>query len=135
MKKILWSLLLLSAIVSADDFTTKVIKVHDGDTFTVQMTDEFTHKPLSVRINHIDAPEYGGRAKCSSEKVNAQLAKTFLESLILDKEVVLHDVSKDKYGRLLATVTVDSVDVGKSLLEKHLVIGYEGKKKQSWCNI
>jgi len=139
MKKLMIVLLLsVSASAMATDFSTTVAKVHDGDTFTVSLTDVYTGKQEHVRINHTDTPEFGGRAKCDIERNKAALAQKHLADMILNKVVILRDVQRDKYGRLLATVFVNQdgkeIDVGQDMLTNGYAINYEGKTKQSWCN-
>jgi len=88
----------------------KVISVYDGDTFKISFKDEFMTNP-SVRIRGIDTPELGRRAKCESENISSINAKKFLTGLILNKEVKLENISKDKYGRILSDVFIENIDV------------------------
>jgi len=109
----------------------KVISVYDGDTFKISFKDEFMTNP-SVRIRGIDTPELGRRAKCESENISSINAKKFLTGLILNKEVKLENISKDKYGRILSDVFIENIDVGKLLIEKGFAKKYE--VNIDWCN-
>ena len=69
-----------------------VIKVHDGDTITV----DSQQKHLVVRLNGIDAPELSQRYGKDSQK--------FLSDLILNKIVSIQTLGKDVYSRSIATI-------------------------------
>jgi len=91
----------------SDNFVSNVI---DGDTFELANGDK-------VRLICVDAPELG--------KAGANDSKTFLEILILNKDVRLEKdlEDKDSYGRLLRYVYVnDSFNEGNEIfVNKELV--------------
>jgi len=112
----------------------KCIKVYDGDTITIAcgLPPYEPGKPIyrwSVRLRGIDAPEM--RTKCVNEKGCAMLAKEMMAAQVLDKVVTLENVSYDKYGRVLADVFVDSVNVTDRLLANNLAVPYDGGTKQT----
>lgn len=121
-------LVLFSLNCLAADY--KVISVYDGDTFKISFKDEFMTNP-SVRIRGIDTPELGWRANCKSEGDSSINAKKFLSMLILDKEVKLDNIGRDKYGRILADVFIGNIDVGKTLIDKGFAKPYE--VNIDWC--
>jgi endonuclease YncB( thermonuclease family) len=85
----------------------RVIYVTDGDTVKIRDADRKEH---SVRIVSIDAPEKTHRDKPGqrySEKSRRHLAR-----LADDRRVRLETHGRDDYGRVLARVWVDGVDVG-----------------------
>ncbi len=86
----------------------KVIKVADGDMITV-LLDGDDHRSLKVRLEGIDAPEktqaFGARSTDA------------IKELIAGKAVDLQKTGEDKYGRSLAFVRIDSVDVNSKLIE------------------
>lgn len=88
----------------SDSHVGTVSHVVDGDTFVMDSGER-------VRIVGVDAPEI------SSGECFAVKARDALSRLVLGKSVVLVDDvdSSDKYGRHLAYVMVDGVDVGLSL--------------------
>jgi endonuclease YncB( thermonuclease family) len=111
--------------------TGTVIKVYDGDTFTIaaRIFDQPQLYKFTVRLNGIDAPEL--KTDNVNEKQAAIKAREALVSLILNKEVVLKNVKHEKYGRLLADVYVKSsmTNVSSWLLRKKLVVPYDGGTK------
>lgn len=88
-----------------------VVRVIDGDTFVVHYDGEDT----SVRIVGIDTPE--------RRQDGFQEATDDLKRLIAGKTVVLvfsQKHKRDNFGRLLADVEVDGVDVASSMLKSGL---------------
>jgi len=88
-----------------------VSQVIDGDTFVLS-------SGQTVRIALIDTPEHNEPYYDS--------ATQFLANLILDKNVNIRSISStsDRYGRVLAEVYVDSMNVGLSILEQGLGLLY-----------
>ena len=107
-----------------------VIKVYDGDTFTLAGYLPYAESPLyrfSVRLNGIDTPEIKG--KTEKEKECAILARTELQTLILDKRVVLRNVQTEKYGRLLADVYIGDLHINRHMLDTGMAVKYDGGTK------
>jgi micrococcal nuclease len=122
--------------LGADLSHVKVLSVHDGDTFTIQLSDQLSifGSKISVRVKGIDAPEIHGKGKC--EYAKAQEAKHELETLLnTSKNVTLKSIARDKYFRLLADVYADDHNVSDILLSKKLAYPYNGKTKaqMNWC--
>ena len=112
-----------------------VIKVYDGDTFTLASKLPHDNSPMyrfSVRINRINCPEI--KSKNDEEKECAQIAKKCVSDLILGKKVQLHEISTDKYGRVLAEVTIGNVNIADYLLTSRLAILYDGGTKKQIDN-
>ena len=87
---------------------------------------------MSIRINGIDTPEL--RGKCDKEKQLAKLAKHFtVERLRAAKSVVLKNIKRGKYFRLIADVYVNGVNLGEQLIKQGHAVKYTGKTKQTWC--
>ena len=82
----------------------KVTKIIDGDTF---LTDK---RKNPVRLSDVDAPE--------KRQPGYQNAKKFLEKLILNQEVSIETVARDKYGRSVANVKFGVKSVNKAI-QKH----------------
>lgn len=95
-----------------------VASVYDGDTITCEVDLGFSIKVTKkIRLYGINTPEVRGEEKIMGKKV-----RDYLRSLILHKDIVLETV-KDKtgkYGRYLATVHYNDMNINKHLLE----IGY-----------
>jgi micrococcal nuclease len=107
----------------------KVIKVYDGDTITVatKLHETFPVHRFSVRLSGIDTPEL--RTSNENEKKRAYIAKKYLEDKILNQTVVLDNIATEKYGRLLATVYYNGVDINKEMIENTYAVSYTGGKK------
>jgi endonuclease YncB( thermonuclease family) len=108
----------------------KVIKVYDGDTITIASKLPYKSSQMyrfSVRLRGIDSPEI--KSKSLAEKELAMNSKTCLSNLILGQIVELKNVSTEKYGRILADVYIDNVNVNTWMLENKLALPYDGGKK------
>ena len=112
------------------DFT--VVKVRDGDTFIINIEnvpDVFGNN-IAVRIRGIDTPELNDKR----EEIKAIKAKEELEKLLTSGDansgqkpkVILYNLGRDKYFRLLASVKVGDVDVAEYLIKKGLAKKYDG---------
>ncbi len=111
-----------------------VIKVHDGDTFIVNIAGcpDVLCKSMPVRISGIDAPEMKG--KCPQEIAGAIAAKNYLTGQVMNsQDIALHDPARDKYFRLNAHVMANGVDVGADMVAKGLARAYSGGKRDRWC--
>ena len=84
-----------------DTFKGKVIRIADGDTFTV-LTEG--NNQVKVRISGIDAPESGQAFGTKSRQ--------WLADRIFGKTVTLEESSKDQYGRSIANVYYEGQDIG-----------------------
>jgi len=147
MKTILVLMVLLVSLqaqkVSADSILltpSNVVRVYDGDTLTVNLAGlypVFGHE-LGVRIIGIDTPELASSCATAelkaAEKRKAEQARDMVRTLVANGElVVLSELARDKYFRLLAKVEIDGVDVGETLIQKGLADRYDGGTKVSWC--
>jgi endonuclease YncB( thermonuclease family) len=107
-----------------------VIKVYDGDTITIAAKMPYMNSPIyrfSVRLNGIDCPEI--KAKTFIEKELAINSRDALANKIMRKNVVLHNVSLDKYGRLLADVYCEGIHMNQWMLNNKFALPYDGGKK------
>ena len=109
----------------------KVVKVYDGDTFTLAAKLPNTDGPVyrfTVRLNGIDTPEIKG--KTATEKELAKRARDALSSLIMNKIVILKNVETEKYGRLLAEVYVDDININNYMIDNKYAVKYDGGTKE-----
>jgi endonuclease YncB( thermonuclease family) len=109
----------------------KVVKVYDGDTFTIASKLPNTTEPIyrfSVRLNGIDTPEVKG--KSVAERDLAKHAKAALNELLYGKIVELRNVANEKYGRILADVYVGDIHVNQWMITENFAVSYDGGKKQ-----
>lgn len=112
--------LLLSALLTLFPGELRVI---DGDTFDWHGG--------RVRIANIDAPELSGA--CKSERALARKATERLQELLAPETFRLMKLArKDRYGRTLAFVWVNHVDIGKVLIEEGLARPWQGRR-YPWC--
>lgn len=115
------------AAAHAEQFTGKVIVVLDGDTVMV------TRKggpPVKVRLAEIDAPEVG-HAGMGGKPPNSQKAqpggmasKASLSELVLHKQVSVNSQAADSYGRLVAHLSVDGLDVNAEQIHRGMAWEY-----------
>lgn len=113
-----------------------VVKVHDGDTFNVNIAGcpDVLCKSMPVRISGIDAPEI--RGKCPQEIAGAIAAKNYLTGQVMNaKDIELHDPVRDKYFRISAHVMVNGVNVGDEMVKQGLARTYSGGKRAGWCGV
>lgn len=107
----------------------KVIKVYDGDTITIAAPHDGNFCKFNVRIFGIDCDEIKGGTE--ETKHNAKLAKRYVSALILDKIIDIEVINDEheKFGRLLAKVSIDGTSVADKLLSLGLARAYDGGKK------
>jgi micrococcal nuclease len=112
---------------------SKLEGVHDGDTFkvTIDGIHPLIGKEILVRIAGIDTPELTSEDPKVQEL--ACRARDHTEDLLRKAhKIVLKDVRRDKYFRILADVYVDGVHLGDHLLKTGLAKPYDGKTKPKW---
>ena len=108
----------------------KVVKVYDGDTITVAAyldSDRSVIYRFSVRLNGINSPEIKG--KTENEKKLAKQSRDALYNFIYGKIIKLENISMEKYGRLLADVVCDGINVNTWMLENKYAVSYDGGTK------
>ena len=110
----------------------RCIKVYDGDTITIAAKLPYKHSPIyrfSVRLNGIDTPEIKG--KDDDEKKCAELARNALKELIIGKVIQLRNVQTEKYGRILAEVYCDNINLNDWMVRERFAVKYDGGTKVS----
>jgi endonuclease YncB( thermonuclease family) len=94
-------LLLASTALSQETIVSaKVVGIADGDTVKALVAG---NELLRVRLSWIDAPE--------KSQAFGQRSKQHLSELVFGREVELHTHGLDRYGRTLAVVILDGVDI------------------------
>ena len=90
-----------------------VERVIDGDTIdiTALVWIDQTVK-AHLRIRGIDAPELHGH--CPAERWAAQMATEWLRNAVEGHDVMLTEIGTDKFGRVLAHVTLGDRDIAAS---------------------
>lgn len=103
-------------------------RVVDGDTI------EDSAAGVIYRFANIDAPETGEGAKCANEAQRGELAKLAVIAMIKRAKTltVRRTWRHDLYGRRIAFVYADGVDVGEALVNKGFARPWRGKRER-WC--
>lgn len=87
----------------------EVVDVYDGDTITIDIND----RHVRIRLAGIDTPELN--AKTEAEKKDAIQSRNYLESLILDQEIIvlfeksdttLDGIKRGAFGRPIAYIFI-----------------------------
>lgn len=109
-----------------------VKKVTDGDTF-------IDTKGQKYRILGIDAPEIGVFKNGKYEKTTgvryyfANQAKLILSDLILYKKVKIKVIKKDKYGRKVVQISINSTEISQKMVSLGLAkVAYISSNKKDY---
>lgn len=107
-----------------------VISVYDGDTFSAVVDLGFEMQTTQhFRVLHVDTPELhvSGMEGLNPAGVKA---RDFTNSQIFEKEILLRETKREKFGRYLAEVrTPDGKDLAKELVRRKLGVPYEGGRR------
>jgi micrococcal nuclease len=95
-----WLLLAGAALGQEAVVSARIVGITDGDTIKALAPG---NQRLRVRPSWIDAPE--------SSQAFGQRSKQYLSELVFGREVELHIHGLDRYGRTLAVVMFDGVDI------------------------
>ena len=90
----------------------RVVKVYDGDTITVL----YNNKKVKVRLYGIDAPEL--------KQSYGKQARDYLSNIVLNKDITLKIYNKDVYGRQVAEVIYNNVNINQLLVKTGNVYVY-----------
>lgn len=118
--------------------TARVNKIYDGDTITVVLSpnkDDQYYK-YQVRLIGIDTPEM----KIAAQKEHAVAARNHLVTAITNGAelsnveclVKLHCKGTDKYGRILAKVFKDDIDLCEMMINDGHANPYDGGTKMNF---
>jgi endonuclease YncB( thermonuclease family) len=133
-KLVLAALLWVSALAhgealrpsSGQEFTAKVIAVLDGDTVLVKRASGL----LKIRLAEIDAPEVG-HAGMGGQPPNSQKAQPFgdtsrhsLSDMVMAKQVEFVSETMDRYGRMVAHLSVNGLDVNAEQIRRGMAWEY-----------
>jgi len=110
-----WIVFLLAVPVMSSAGSFKVIRIYDGDTLTAYGHD----MEIKVRLLGIDAPELSVKFG-QPEQPFSKEAKTFLEELILNKQVDINGFGLDASNRVLGVITVDGINVNLEMVKAGL---------------
>lgn len=115
--------------ISASHTDVRQIRVIDGDTF------EDTADNITYRIENIDTPETGSRARCAAERDLGNRATRAARTLIANAgNLEIHPTGRiDRYDRAIALVVVDGRDFGQTLIAEGLARPWRGRR-EPWCD-
>lgn len=130
MYKLLIPLLMCSTLAHAEPVTrdyvydVDVISVYDGDTLNVDIDLGFSIwiKDKSLRLYGIDAPEVRGQTRERGLVVRDWLR----ERIEQGQTVLIESISDqpDKYGRYLAILYIDGVNINQLMIDEGLARPY-----------
>jgi endonuclease YncB( thermonuclease family) len=102
--------------------------VTDGDTVALDCTDG----RKMVRLLGLDTPETKDPG-CTAEAALGAQATDRLRALVTTGTVTFEGQVYDKYGRVLAVMMIDGVDVADTLVNEGLAVVYGGERRINWC--
>ena len=122
MKIVFVVLILISfpKLISAALPTITIKDCYDGDTCT-------TTNGEVIRLACIDTPEIKGDR---ADPIRAQAAKDFLNNLVANEEVFIRRITLDRYGRTVAELSKDPMNIQEHLVEKGFASIYERYSSQ-----
>ncbi len=90
--------------------------VYDGDTVTVTIDLGFNidFGELTLRLHGIDAPEMRG-----PEKIEGRKSRDWLRERLAGREFIVQTIRdrKGKYGRYLAIIWIDGINVNEEMVQ------------------
>ncbi len=106
---------------SEHEFSARVIAVLDGDTVLIlrqQPTSGERHArgPVKIRLAGIDAPE--------KEQAYGPPSHDALAEMVLHKQIRVHTVAIDKYGRSVAQLEVGGLSVNEEMVRRGMAWEY-----------
>lgn len=110
---VVFTLFLVFCDFSTERLSGEVVKVADGDTFTIETA---TGERIKIRLFGIDAPERGQDFGTKSGQ--------FLKDLCLKKLVTIDDKGKDQYGRTLGVAYLDGLNINEEMVRNGLAWYY-----------
>ncbi len=109
MRRMLWLLVAALAVPASAD---EVIGITDGDTIKIL----HERRPVKVRLGNIDAPE-------KRQPFGAQ-SKQSLAALCFGKDAQIKVQNIDRYGRIVALVSCNGVDVNRAQVQRGMAWVY-----------
>ena len=96
-------------------YKVKVLSIYDGDTFTAEVDLGFRTRIIQIfRLEGLDTPEIRGK-----ERPEGIVARDYVRGLMgRTKEVLVATKKTGKYGRYIATVYLDGVNLNELLIKE-----------------
>ena len=95
--------------------TITIDHCYDGDTCTSTDGEK-------IRLACIDTPELRGKR---ADPIPAKAARDYLNGLVAGEEVSIRRITKDRYGRTVAELSKDGVNVQERLVAKGFATVYK----------
>jgi micrococcal nuclease len=100
-------------------YKATIINVIDGDTVDAIIDMGFKiHTTQRLRLNRIDTEEMHD-TNLEKRKLAIE-AKEYLRNTLLNKEVIIETRKSDSFGRWLAEIVCEDININNVLLEKNL---------------
>lgn len=102
----------------------RVLRVIDGDTLDARLSSG----RIRVRLHGIDAPE--------RDQPGGDAATRWLAARVADRDVQLEPVSQDQYGRMVAIVHLDDLNLNRELVRAGHAWAYRRylrREDRHWC--
>ncbi len=96
----------------AEEFSAKVIAVLDGDTVLIRRSNSL----VKIRLAGIDAPE--------KAQIFGETSKRSLSGMVLGKQVKVNSRAVDQYGRMVAHLSVNGLDVNAEQIRRGMAWEY-----------
>ncbi|MCP4384820.1 MAG: thermonuclease family protein [Hyphomicrobiales bacterium] len=86
-------------------------------------------------VSGFDTPETGGRAKCTAERMLAELASKRMGEFIATQGLVIEDTcQKDRWGRPLVVLRLlDGSTVGQRMIDEGYAEVWLPGREVEWC--
>ena len=119
---------LIRVPVTTSNFSgVEYVRNYDGDTMTVNIpgVHPLFGNEIGIRVRGIDTLEI--RVKYPFVKQKVKETKTLIEGILNHANTItFHDIEREKYFRIVASVIVDGQNLSDLLLAKKLVVPYDG---------
>ena len=131
-----------ATIARAETIDGDRITILDGDTVALPCDPVRGIYPgcgERIRLEGIDAPETGRRARCEAEAVAGLEAKAALAEILRGHPVEITRTGRDRYGRTLARLSVAGRSVDEAMLAAGLAVRYSpgraawADRCRHWC--
>jgi endonuclease YncB( thermonuclease family) len=101
-----------NGLAHSEEFNAKIIAVLDGDTVLIKRSSGL----VKIRLAEIDAPE---KAQAFGET-----SKRSLSDMVMGKQVKIVSQTMDQYGRMVAHLSVDGLDVNAEQIHRGMAWEY-----------
>ena len=118
--------------LDAREYEAELIKVLDGDTIDCYIDLGFDLK-IKKRIRYMGIDTWESRTRDLDEKKKGLEAKAFTKEMLSNcEEIVIDSYGKGKYGRVLADVWCDGLNLNEQLIRYGHAYHYDGGKKKEF---